>query len=170
MDNKNNKKFVIFFEQIDNVFVNSSIYDTMIMLGCVHMKQKWLKYSSFFLAIYFMIGNVYAIEEETVNCGADIIGIPVSAIRILHNAYVVLQIGAPLILVVMGILDFSRAVLGNSEDDIKKKQHKFIKRVVAAIMVFLVLAIVRWIFGIMASAGFIDARGCINLIVNGVKK
>lgn len=136
------------------------------------MNKKILNYILIAVMAFFVIGNVYAIDEyigETVNCGADIIGIPVSTIRILHNAYVLLQIGAPLILVVMGILDFGRAVVGSSEDDIKKKQRKFIKRFVAAVMVFLVLAIVRWIFGIMAGAGFIDARGCINLIVNGVK-
>lgn len=120
------------------------------------------------LILFFTVSNVYA-AEETVNCGADIIELPVATVRILHNAYTLLQIGTPLILVVMGIIDFGRAVVGSSEDDIKKKQYKFIKRFIAAIMVFLVLAIVRWIFGILASAGFIDARGCINLIVNGVK-
>lgn len=126
------------------------------------MKKKIINSVFIVYMALFAMSNVYA-----VNCGADIIDIPDDTIRILHNIYVILQIGAPLILVVMGIYDFGRAVMGSSEDDIKKKQHKFIKRLIAAVMVFLILAIVRWVFGILADNKFIDARGCINAILNG---
>lgn len=148
------------------MFVNTVIYGTILMLGCVYMKQKWMKYSGLFLVLFCITGSVHA-AEETINCGADIIGIPVGTVRILNNAYNLLKIGTPLILVVMGIVDFARAVIGSNEDDIKKKQRKFIKRIAAAVLVFLSLAIVQWVFGILASAGFIDARGCINAILNG---
>ncbi len=117
------------------------------------------------LSCFFTI-NVYA-AGETIDCGADIIPIPVETAKFMHTAYILLKIGAPLILVVMGIADFGRAVFSSSEDDIKKKQNRFIKRVISAVLVFLVLSIVEFIFTLLTNAGFTDATVCIDAILNG---
>ncbi len=130
------------------------------------MKKNYIYFGICFLLSCFIMMDVYA-AEETINCGADIVPIPVATAKIMHNAYILLKIGAPLILVVMGLADFARAVFGSSDDDIKKKEKRFIKRIISAVLVFLVLSIVEFIFTLLTNAGFSDATACIDTILNG---
>lgn len=135
------------------------------------MKQKWMKYSSFFMLFFFTMTNVYAAGEcesgKCISCGNDTLDLPVATANIMHNAYVLIKIVTPLLLVVMGMFDFGRAVLGSNEEDIKKKQNKFINRVIAAVMVFLVISIVEFGISILTNSGVFDASGCLNKIIKG---
>lgn len=130
------------------------------------MKKSIIGFGICFLFSSFLMLDVYA-AEKTINCGADIIPIPVATAKIIHNAYILLKIGAPLILVIMGIADFGRAVFGSSDDDIKKKEKRFIKRVISAVLVFLALSIVQLVFNLLTKAGFSDVTACIDTILNG---
>lgn len=56
------------------------------------------------------------------------------------------QIGVPIILIIMGMLDFSKAMIAGKEDEIKKHQSIFIKRCIYAITMFLVVTIVTVVF------------------------
>lgn len=130
------------------------------------IKKKYINYLSLFILGITATMNVYA-AEKGINCGADIVPIPVDTAKIIHNAYLLLKIGTPLILIIMGIADFGRAVFGSNDDDIKKKEHRFIKRVISAILVFLVLSIVEFAFTLLAKAGFSDVTACIDTILSG---
>ena len=56
-----------------------------------------------------------------------------------------MRITVPLLLIVFGILDFSKAVFSSNEDGMKKTREKFIKRIVAAVLVFLAPILVNLI-------------------------
>ena len=47
------------------------------------------------------------------------------------------------LLIVLGILDFTKAIFSSSEDEMKKAQSKFMKRVLAAVLVFLIPTLVN---------------------------
>ena len=51
----------------------------------------------------------------------------------------------PVIVIVLGILDFIKAIASSSDDDMKKAQGKFVKRLIAAALVFLVPLIIGFI-------------------------
>ena len=79
----------------------------------------------------------------------------------------IIQIGVPLILIIMGMLDLGKAVMAQKEDEIKKGQQTFIKRVIAAILVFFVVAITQLIIGLFAEGGNSGGlAGCMNSIIN----
>ena len=59
-------------------------------------------------------------------------------LEIINNIMNVIRIAVPILLLVFGITDFFRATFTNSEDDIKKRRDTFIKRIIAAIIVFIV--------------------------------
>ncbi len=88
---------------------------------------------------------------ENISCGGIIIDrmLP-SFITLLVT---LIKIGVPIILIIFGMLDLGRAVMAQKEDEIKKGQQTFIKRAIAAILVFLVVAIVQLVFGLLTSAG-----------------
>lgn len=114
----------------------------------------------------FTVSNVFALED-TLDCGNGIIPIPVATLRILHYTYLIIKIATPLVLIVMGTLDFIRAIMGSDESEIKKKQRRFLKRLFSAAMVFLVLSLVEFLFSFLTRAGFSDVTGCIDAVVNG---
>ena len=97
-------------------------------------------------------------------CGG--ITIPGSIVSIINMVILVIQIALPIILIVMGMLDLGKAVMAGKEDEIKKYQTLFFKRVIAAVMVFLIIAVVKLVFGVLADAsGDNTAVDCISKII-----
>ena len=91
--------------------------------------------------------------------------IPTELTNILNGVITLIQIGVPIILIVMGMLDMGKAVASQKEDEIKKAQSMLIKRVIYSVIVFLVIAIVEFVLGFVGdSAG--EALQCIKTIFN----
>ena len=59
------------------------------------------------------------------------------------GVFPIIQIGIPIILIIMGSFDLGKAVLSSDDKEIKASTSRLIKRVVAAIAVFFVVAIVK---------------------------
>ena len=64
----------------------------------------------------------------------------------------VLKIVIPIILIVLGMIDLAKAVMSNDDKVMKEAQGKLIKRIVYAVIIFFVVAIVQFVFGLLGSA------------------
>lgn len=64
----------------------------------------------------------------------------------------VFQIAIPIILVVLGMIDLGKAVTSNDEKQMKEAQKTLIKRVIYAILIFFIVALVKFVFGLLADA------------------
>ncbi len=60
-----------------------------------------------------------------------------------------IKILVPIILIVMGVFDFGKAVLASDEKAIKQAQGKFIKRIIIALIIFLLPTIIEILFNIL---------------------
>lgn len=65
----------------------------------------------------------------------------------------IIQIGIPIILIVMGSIDLGKAVLSSDDKEIKGATGRLIKRAVAAVAVFFVTTIVSLLLGMFAGTG-----------------
>ena len=65
----------------------------------------------------------------------------------------IIQIGIPIILIVLGMFDLGKAVVASKEDEIKAAQKLLVKRVVYAVAIFFVVFIVTVIFNLVAGNG-----------------
>ena len=75
-------------------------------------------------------------------------------IRLIKNGLIpLIQIGIPIILILLGMLDLGKAVMANDEKVMKEAQSKLIKRFIYAILVFLVVALVQLVFSMLGTAG-----------------
>lgn len=75
-------------------------------------------------------------------------------IRLIKNGIIpIIQIGIPIILIVLGMLDLGKAVVASKEDEIKAAQKLLIKRAIYAVAIFFVVLIVQLVFGLLGSAG-----------------
>ena len=80
-------------------------------------------------------------------------------IRLIKNGIIpLIQIGIPIILIILGMLDLGKAVVASKEDEIKNAQKLLIKRCMYAVAIFFVVLIVNLVFGLLSSAGT-DSQG-----------
>ncbi len=86
---------------------------------------------------------------DTVNldvCGEDLIWV----IQVLRIVIRVLQIAAPLALILFGSLDFFRAIVSGDEKEMKAKRKPFIGRLISAIIILLLPTLVNLIMRTVA--------------------
>ena len=95
------------------------------------------------------------ILEDTVN-GVDVCGELGFVVSIVSFILTIIQWAVPIILIIIGTIDLVKAVMAGKDDDIKKNQSVLIKRVVAAIIVFLVPLIVSVVMGLIGNDDWKD--------------
>lgn len=78
-------------------------------------------------------------------------GIPSAIGNVVHMFFIIIQIVAPILLVLWGAMDFVKGVVGQDEDKIKAGQKKFIQRLIAAVIVFLIVTIVQLVINVVGS-------------------
>ncbi|MEG1987212.1 MAG: hypothetical protein RR047_01975, partial [Bacilli bacterium] len=64
-----------------------------------------------------------------------------------QGIFPIIQIGIPIILIIMGSIDLGKAVLSSDDKEIKAATGKLIKRAIAAVAVFFVSTIVSLLMG-----------------------
>lgn len=99
-------------------------------------------------------------------------GIPTAVGKLVHLVFVAFQIVVPLLLIIWGMLDFAKAVIAQKEDDIKAGQSKFMKRLIAALIVFLIVTIVQLAINVVGNLqADSDQSGsawtCAKALING---
>lgn len=70
----------------------------------------------------------------------------------------IIQIGVPIILIVMGSIDLGKAVLSSDDKEIKGAVSKLIKRAIAAVAVFFVATLVTVVMNMLAGTGAKDSN------------
>lgn len=80
-----------------------------------------------------------------------------------------IKIVVPVVLIVLGMLDMGKAVFSQKDEDIKTAQNLFVKRLVAAVAVFLIVVIVQFVIGAVANVTADSAViECLNHIINNL--
>ena len=89
-----------------------------------------------------------------------------SIANVVYYFVLVFQILGPVALIIWGMIDIAKGVVAGKDDDIKKGQSAFAKRLTTAIIMFLVITIVRFLLNLLSTDTIID---CFNCFVNGAK-
>ena len=130
------------------------------------MKKKVLGIILF--AIMFLpIVSVSAVTK--VSCG-NITGIPEKIPELTSFAITVIQIAIPIVLVVMGSLDLFKGLSAQKEDEIKKGQQMFIKRLIYAAVIFFVVVVAKLLISVVAdSTTSNNIAECIDCFLSGTE-
>ena len=117
--------------------------------------------------LFFMsTSKIFAVTEK-VNCG-NITNIPKKIPELTNKAIVIVQVIIPVILVIMGSIDFYKSLTSQKEDEIKKGQQIFIKRLIMALLIFFVIAIVKFFVSIFASTNSSSIVDCMECFLRDV--
>lgn len=112
-----------------------------------------------FLADKFILGDLY-------RCGNLNFEFSGTFPYLVSTAILIIKIVVPILLIIFGMLDLGKAVVASKEEEIKKGQQTFIKRVIAAVIVFFVIQIVQLLVGFISN-GDQNISRCFNCFVNG---
>ena len=132
------------------------------------MKKKVL-----FLIIVLCLGVFLAnpvLARNIASCDSSIRGaiIDEKIPNIVSTVVTVIKIAIPILLVIFGMLDLMKGITAQKEDEIKKGQSLFIKRLIAGALVFFVFTIVQLIISLAADAS--DKNNimtCAKCFING---
>lgn len=107
------------------------------------------------------------LSTSKVSCG-NIGEIPAKAPEIVHLFILIAQIAVPIILVILGMIDFAKGIMSQKEDEIKKGQKTFINRLILGAIIFFIVALVKLLVGIVVdnSSNRNNIIACIDCFVN----
>lgn len=97
----------------------------------------------------------------------DGVDIDQSIVDLVSTIVTIIQIVVPVILIIFGMLDLVKGVMAQKEDEIKKGQQVLIKRTIAAVLVFFVIALVRLVLSLAAGSTSSGAIECAMCLING---
>ena len=112
-------------------------------------------------------GNILLLDTyQKIVCGDT--EVPYIAAQITSTVYMILQIATPIILVLLGMIDLLKAVMAQKEDDIKKGQQTFIKRLFIGAGVFLVFVLVKAVIGLVVPENNNTSMwNCVDCFISG---
>ena len=88
-----------------------------------------------------------------------------------------IKIVVPILLIIWGMLDFTKSIVAKKEDDIKKYQKAFVSRLISALVVFLIIFIVQLAVNLVSGVEdstnedgttISDVWSCSKKFINGV--
>lgn len=77
--------------------------------------------------------------------------IPYQIVRVVRSLIELIKYVVPILLIIMGMMDFGKVVFGKPDEQMKKSKSSFMARSVAAILVFLTITIVQMVLGIIST-------------------
>ena len=86
--------------------------------------------------------ELFQILDDVATCDPDLEPI-IQFVK--YGIFPIIQIGIPILLIVMGSIDLGKAVLSSDDKEIKSATGKLVKRAIAAVAVFFVTTIVSLI-------------------------
>jgi hypothetical protein len=102
------------------------------------------------------------------SCGSGYVTeIPEVVPKIIKTVYLVIQIAVPIVLVIIGALDFFKGISAQKEEEIKKGQQIFVKRLIYAAVVFFVFAIVKVLISAVADTTGSSILECAECFIEG---
>lgn len=109
------------------------------------------------------------INNSVISCGNNLLeDVPAILPRIIHLIYLFIEILVPVLLALFGTIDFVKAVVSGKDDDIKKHQQMFIKRLIISIFIFFTFAFAKLIvsFGVDGKDNANNIISCASCFIN----
>lgn len=74
------------------------------------------------------------------------------------GVFPIVQIGIPILLIVLGTMDLGKAVISSDEKEVKQAQSRLIKRCIYAVAIFFVATIVTVVMNLVATSADYDSN------------
>lgn len=108
---------------------------------------------------------VVSSDSKKVSCG-NITDIPKKIPELTSYAVTIVQIAIPVILVIMGSMDLFKGITAQKEDEIKKGQQIFVKRLIVAALIFFIVVVVKLLISVIDGSSNDNISDCIDCFIS----
>ena len=118
----------------------------------------------------FVVGVNPVLAANIASCENSIKGalIDEKIPNLVSTAITIIKIVVPILLVIFGMLDLMKGIIAQKDDEIKKGQQIFIKRLISGVLVFFVVSIVQLIISFVADEeDKTNIATCSKCFING---
>ena len=131
--------------------------------------QKKVNYFIFISSLIFIgTNNVLAYGGQCVTCGSDSLAIPEALPKFVATMITLVQILVPIALILFTMIRYLKAVTLGEDKGFSEANRAFIRNIVAAVAVFLVIAIVKFAFGVVEKANEESgSTSCVSCFITG---
>ena len=133
------------------------------------MKKKILLLAILLLTIFY-VPNVLAANITGCESILPNVAIDTKIPNTVHRIIVAIKIVVPVLLVIFGMLDLGKGVIAQKEDEIKKTQQLFVKRLISGAIIFFVISVVQLLVSVVSGDEDNGIMNCASCFINGVEK
>lgn len=127
--------------------------------------MKKIRYTIFsVISMFIGIGLISA--KECVTCGTDSLPIPAQIPKFVSGGITFLQILIPVILILVGMVQFMKAMASGEDKTQRDAVSSFIRSIVAGVVIFLVVALVKFVFINFLGSDGADTVSCISCFMD----
>ena len=119
------------------------------------------------MLLTFSMPVVSAVKIKGCDALIEDVIIDVKIANAVHTVITIIKIAVPVLLVIFGMIDLFKGIMAQKEDEIKKGQSIFVKRIIAAVLVFFVISIVQFVVSLVADDKNGNIMNCANCFLNG---
>ena len=95
--------------------------------------------------------NNVVYNTNTITCG-DVTGIPENLPIFIRRLINLVKILVPIVLIIMGIIDFLKAMTAGDEKAMSEAPRRFVRRIIVSILIFLVVVIIQFVVRLISDA------------------
>lgn len=108
------------------------------------MMKKMMSYLVLGMIAFFLCTNTFAAEglAEVKLCDANVMKV----FRIGGYVLIAVKIIVPILIIVFGMIDFTKAIVLNDQDQVKKSTMSLAKRAIAGIIIFFLPTLINTLF------------------------
>lgn len=101
------------------------------------------------------------VDKKYLKCGS-LEKIPTGLPKFTKNLYTLVKVIVPIILIVLGMIDFARAVVSNKEENMNQASKRFVRRIAAAVIIFMIFALTQFLVKISDAKEKSDMLTCMK--------
>ena len=132
------------------------------------MKKSFLRICFIIMLFVFFATPVFAANITDCNSAlGDGVMIDEKIPNLVHLIITVIKIAVPVLLVIFGMIDMVKGITAQKEDEIKKGQQIFIKRLITGVLIFFIVTAVQFLISLVGDDDKENIMNCANCFING---
>lgn len=106
--------------------------------------------------------------EMCVKCGDDV-EFPAYLVKLCANIIGFIQVIVPVIIILVGMIELFKAVIASDEKKMSESKDSLIRKIIAGVMIYLVIAIIQFAFTAIPNFtdGDVDVMECVSYFITG---
>lgn len=93
------------------------------------------------MTFFISCNNVYA-DEQLIDCQGE-------TMQLIREIFGYIKICIPILLIILGSIDFVKAIISSDEQKMKKATKDFVSRLIIGVVIYFIPSLIEFLFGLI---------------------